>query len=569
MRRRDLDKLRRLDPKLASQLEGVLAQGKDGAGAPPETPEAAQSGCEPAEAGPRCDDAGHEPRAAVGAPERACQAPASPETARPPEGPVSAPGPTGVEEDPPKPGQAEGACEERPAPSPAPFVNAEAQAGLPEVPQTLVSTEATPEESQAETWAGYEDDCVPDGELERRRVERAAAREAQRAQDRAHCAQLGFFPQAWFRRHGTGKHVSCEQLELQLNGIERRVGRATVWDQGLSATRTMDNVEAQSFTVRDLGDRPASIPGALRGRYPDLTRTQLDLLRVVITAYMGGALGVYEFQPILASDLGMSERALRYALNGGKDRPPGLIELGLVMKRQTWKRGAGDRPSDHHYLLLQAAPALVEELLPLTCMRRADRGARVPRNAGYTRAGARRRAAQGRQSARVARRDLGEQAVHRSRGEVTEPRTERPRSRRPERPAAPKSPPKTARLSCPAQNADNPVPPPSGEGGLRVRRGKPPSPPRLKATLRAETLATASPPLPKTRGCDSPTPPENFLRDRARALDQAARLDPGKLDVWRRRRDRGAKIPDHIDEAIFQDRISRAYKALVDKVLEP
>ncbi|MGH1349173.1 MAG: hypothetical protein ACRBN8_47020, partial [Nannocystales bacterium] len=370
MRRRDLDKLRRLDPKLASQLEGVLAQGKDGADVPPETPEAAQDGCEPAEAGPRCDDAGREPRAAVSAPERAGQATVSAGTAEPPQAPVSASGSVGVEEDPAKPGRAEGASEEPSPPSPAAFVNAEAQAGLPEVPQALVSTEVDPQARLAETWAGYEDDCVPEGELERRKVERAAKREAQRAQDRAHCAQMGFFPQAWYRRKGSGKHVSCEQLELQLDGIERRVGRATVWDEGLSATRTMDNVEAQSFTVRDLGDRPASLPGALRGRFPALTRTQLDLLRVVVTAYMGGALGVYEFQPILASDLGMSERALRYALNGGKDRPLGLIELGLVTKRQTWKRGAGDRPSDHHYLLLQAGPALVDELLPLTCMRR-------------------------------------------------------------------------------------------------------------------------------------------------------------------------------------------------------
>ena len=115
----------------------------------------------------------------------------------------------------------------------------------------------------------------------------------------------------------------------------------------------------------------------------------------MVSAYVGGALRVYEYQPVLASDLGMSERALRYALNGGKERPPGLVELGLVRRRQTWKRGSTERPSDHHYLLLQAGPALVELLLPMTCERWAQLGLRVPRHSGYTRSSARREAARG------------------------------------------------------------------------------------------------------------------------------------------------------------------------------
>ena len=546
MRGKDLDKLRRLDPKLARQLEGVLARRE----APPE------GRCEAAAAGGRQPQA---PKAGtrLGEPEAACEsalpcpAPVAPVEA--PERPVAASSEPRPSDAPVSRGSAEAACEEPSAASSTPFLDAYAQAGLPEVPQVLVSTELSAEQQLAETWEGYEDDAVPPEELERRRAERAAEREAQRARDRAHARQLGFFPGANYRRRGTGDHVSCVQLELQLDGIERRVGRASTWDDGLSAARTMDDVEAQCFTVRDLGDRPDTMPGCLRGMFPDLTGSQWALLRAVVTAYVGGALGVYEYQPVLACDLGMSERALRYALNGGKDRPPGLVELGLVKRRQTWKRGSTERPSDHHYLLLQAGPALVDILLPATCERRAQQGHRVPRRSGYTRSSARREAARARQSARRARFDLAERAVRRSQGEAAERRTESPRERR--KPASPA--PKTAPIDCPAQNADNPVPPPKGEGGLRVRRGRPPSPPSSNVSLRDETSAPATPPpLPPTAG-DSPTLTERFLGDRTRALDGTARLEPRDLDLWRRRRDRGASIPDEIGNVLLHEQLSR------------
>jgi len=554
MRRRDLDKLRKLDPKLASQLEGVLAQGKTRADAALESPRAAQGDCEPAKAGPRCADAGPEPQAAVSAPERACQAPASPETAGPPETPVSALGPVGAEEDPPKPGRAEGACEEPPQPSPAPFIDAGAQAGLPEVPQTLVSTEASPGEKLAEVWAGYPDEEVPGAEQERRKAEAKAKREAERARDAAHSAQLGFFPGGKWRRRGTGPHVRCEQLEMKLDGIEKRRGRRSMWEEGRSASVAMAHVEAQCFSVRELGDRSNSLPEFLRGQHPTLTRTQKDVLRAVITAYMAGALGVYEYEAILASDLGMSERAFRYAINGGKDRPPGLVELGLVKRRQTWKQGTAEgRPSEHHYLLLQVGPELGTQLLPWACTQLARLGRRVPRGSGYTRRSAARRAVELRQQARTSRREGAEKVVRRKLDGAGSKSVQVRRE-------APQASP----IDCAAQNAVNPVPPPTGDGGLGRRRGRPLQIPFSNDSLREPNLAPPSAPPEKTENSDSLPPPKDPLRGRARALDGAARLEPAKLDVWRRRRDRGAKIPDHIDEAIFQDRISRAYKALVE-----
>ena len=468
MRRRDLDKLRKLDSKLASQLEGVLARSKGGVETPPESPEAALAGCEPGES-PRCDDAGDEPRAAVSAPGRAYQAPVSPETAGPSQAPVSAPGPAGVEEDPPKPGRAEVAYEEPPAPSPA-FVNAELQAGLPEVPQTLVSTEAAPAERLAELWAGYPDEEVPGAEQERRKAEAKAKREAERARDAAHSAQLGFFPGGKWRRRGTGPHVRCEQLEMQLDGIEKRRGRRSMWEDGRSASVAMAHVEAQCFTVRELGDRSNSLPEFLRGQHPTLTRTQKDVLRAVITAYMAGALGVYEYEAILASDLGMSERAFRYAINGGANRPPGLVELGLVKRRQTWKQGTAEgRPSEHHYLLLQVGPVLGEQLLPWACTQLARLGRRVPRGSGYTRRSASTRAVELRQQARTGRREAAEKLVRRK----LEGSNSKPVQVRRETPQ--KSP-----IDCAAQNAVNPVPPPTGEGGAREEKGKSPSDPLLK-----------------------------------------------------------------------------------------
>ncbi|MCR9165547.1 MAG: hypothetical protein NXI35_33045 [bacterium] len=552
MRRGDLDKLRRLDPKLARQLEGVLAR-RDADSASHEAP---QGLCGASGAGPtgwttsalpeQHGAACEEPtaRTTTGPGVRTCLGPL----------PCFSATPTALADSPEPPAESSGDA-------PTAFINAEDQAGLPEVPQVLVSTEAPPEERLAETWAGYEDDCVPSEELERRKAERAAEREAQRARDRAHAQQLGFFPGASFRRHGTGEHVPCEQLELQLDGIERRVGRASTWDEGLAASRTMESVEAQCFTVRDLGDRPDNMPSCLRGMHPDLTPSQWALLRAVVTAYMSGAMGLYEYQPILASDLGMSERALRYALNGGKDRPPGLVELGLVKRRQTWKRGSGERPSDHHYLLLQAGPSLVELLLPLTCERRAQRGDRVPRRSGYTRSSARRVAAQARQDARRARFDLGERAVRRVRGEVVERRVEPPRERR-EQASKGHSQPK---LNCPAQNADNPVPPPSGEGGLRARRGRPPSPPSSNVSLRDETLASAPPSPWSANDSDSPAPLEHLLGDRTRALDRSAKRAPiseAQLENWRRRRARGAPVPETIDRQLFSELISAAHSAM-------
>lgn len=579
MRRRDLDKLRRLDPRLAAQLEGVMA--KRGADAPSGGPE-----------GPCDAPAPDEPRLSRGqvgdqpvppeAPSRRVEA--GPLACEEPEGPQ-----TGLLSGEPCGGAQEPS--EAPSQPSGGFADASQQVGLPEVPQVLVSTEASPEAKLEEIWTGYEDDLVPEEELERRKAERVAEREARMARYRENSRQLGFLPGAAWRRRGTGKHVPCEQLELQLDGIERRVGRASTWDSGLSAVQTMDHVEAQCFTVRDLGDRYDTMPSALRGLFPTLTRTQRSLLRAVVTAYMGGAMGIYEFQPILASDLDMSERAMRYALNGGAGRPPGLVELGLVRKRQTWKRGAGERPSDHHYLLLQAGPALSELLLPLSCEQRARRGEKPPRRCGYTRTSARAKAAAGRQAGRRARYERAERAVRLSRKEAgAEPQRQPRKGGQIQRSKPPKD--------CPAQNAVNPVPPPSGGGGLRDRRGRPPSPPTTDASLRDRSLAAATPPLLPSKASDSPPPSLASRRDRAQALDEAARavpsfdpqtllrgrpyapsdraaesepnprrgetkeLDTHDLEVWRRRQQRGFRPPEAIGRKLLDEQLRKLQEAM-------
>ena len=559
MRRRDLEKLRRLDPKLAQQLERAL-----------EAKEAAQSG----EAAAPPPSEGQETRTQARGPEGSCERRGAPRPAPSPAGtwtrapePPARPEASEEQASPPRAAAAapevESACQERPARhSPALFVDMSAQVGLPEVPQTLVSTEASPAERLAELWAGYPDEEVPGAEVERRKAEAKAQREAERARDAAHSAQLGFFPSAWWRRRGTGKHVRCEQLELQLDGIERRRGRHSIWDEGRSASRTMEHVEAQCFTVRELGDRAASIPEFLRGRHPTLTRTQQDILRAVITAYMGGAMGLYEYEAILASDLGMSERAFRYALNGGKDRPPGLVALGLVARRQTWKRGSGEgRPSDHHYLLLQVGPALGEELLPWACTQQARLGRRVPRRAGYTRRSAARRAVELRQEARSQRKQTAERRVRakqleaevrptRQAGSKTEPsRARRERTR-------------NAKLNCAAQNAVNPVPPPSGDGGLGRSRGEPLQNPLLNDSLRERVLAPPKAPLPETRSGDS-QPTEQRACGRARALDEVAKRRPTPdLDYWRRKQAQGLPIPDSMHEALLHARLAELKAAL-------
>lgn len=530
MKRADLEKLRRLDPKLAAQLEGLMAQQEAaGSGTADEgevlpSPSGSTGGVESNADAPEVFTPPPKGHSSGGA-ERACEGPS---------GAVSST--SGSETDPTTVSN---------------FADADSQLGLPEVPQVLVSTEPSPDEKLAEFWSGYEDDAVPAEELRRRKAERHAEREARMAQYRANARQLGCLPWAQWRRHGTGEHVSCAQLELQLDGIERRVGRASTWDEGLSATRTMEHVEAQCFTVRDLGDRFDNMPGCLRGTFPELTRTQLSLLRAVVTAYMGGAMGIYEYQPILASDLGMSERAMRYALNGGTGRPPGLVELGLVAKRQTWKRGSGERPSDHHYLLLQAGPVLAEVLLPLACEGRIRRGERLPRHCGYTRTSARQAARSARQGARRSRFELAEKAVERSRCVARDARREPPRERRQrvEKRA------QITRLNCPAQNADNPVPPPTGVGGLRARRGRPPSPPRTNVSLHDKSQAQASPSSPPSSAGDSSTPKNSPLRDRAQALDEAAQPAPN-LEHWRQQKKRGAPVPDEIDALLLREQFS-------------
>ncbi len=549
MRRRDLEKLRKLDPKLADQLERTMkAREAD------EQPPARSDERLPTAAGGAQESAGR--NGAQGASE----APLSPVAGPCPPPKTTAPvcgestrgsqtGPLETQNAPAPLVESSPAEPEAPEERPTPFVDAVAQTGLPDVPQTLVSTEASASERLAELWAGYPDEEVPGTELERRKAEAKAKREAERTRDAAHCAQLGFFPGASWRRRGTGPHVRCEQLELRLDGIEKRRGRRSMWDEGRSASLAMAHVEAQCFTVRELGDRSNSLPEFLRGQFPTLTRTQKDVLCAVVTAYMAGALGVYEYEAILASDLGMSERAFRYAINGGKDRPPGLVELGLVKRRQTWKQGTAEgRPSEHHYLLLQVGPALGEQLLPWACTQLARLGRRVPKRSGYTRRSAAKRSVELRQKARAGRREAAERVVRRK---LDGPDSERVQTRR-------EGPP-NSRINCAAQNAVNPVPPPTGEGGLGRRRGRPLQIPFQNDSLREPNSASPKSPT----GSDSLPQPKEILRDRAQALDGAARPRPSDLDVWRRRKARGARIPDSIDQVLFAETLAAARNAIL------
>lgn len=561
MRRRDLEKLRKLDPKLAAQLERAMAAQEAGQEPPLSSDEPLSAQARPRESEDSSTASGGEvtppPEASFcpvpGGTGPACREQEEPSgLGRPLEALLEA-----QEQSLPSKGSPEaGSCcgtPEAPGERPAPFVNAVAQAGLPEVPQTLVGTEASPAERLAELWAGYPDEEVPGAEQERRKAEAKAKREAERARDAAHSAQLGFFPGGTWRRRGTGPHVRCEQLELKLDGIEKRRGRRSMWEDGRSASVTMAHVEAQCFTVRELGDRSNSLPEFLRGQHPTLTRTQKDVLRAVVTAYMAGALGVYEYEAILASDLGMSERAFRYALNGGKDRPPGLVELGLVKRRQTWKQGTAEgRPSEHHYLLLQVGPELGEQLLPWACTQLARLGRRVPKRSGYTRRSAAKRAVELRQKARVGRREAAERVVRRKLdGPASEPVQVR-------REATQKAP-----INCAAQTAVNPVPPPTGEGGLGRRRGRPLQIPFQNDSLRELNLAPPPAPPEKAKASDPLPCPKDYLRDRARALDEVARPRPSNLDVWRRRRARGAKIPDDIDQVLFAETLAAARNAIL------
>lgn len=418
------------------------------------------------------------------------------------------------------------------------------------------TNEVSAYEKLSTAWAGWEDDFVPEDELARRKAERAAAREAQRKRDREHALQLGFLPDAHFRRAGTGKHIRCERLEEQLDGIHKRRGNIKIWNPERTAMRTMENVAAQCLSVRDLGDRSDMLPSSLRGLYPTLTRTQIDVLRALTRAYLAGALGILEFQPVLASDLRMSERQIRRAVNGEEGRPPGLVELGLARRRQTWRRGQEGRPSDHHYLLLQAGPKLVEILLPLAYEQRG----RKLSNAGYTRGTARQAARGHRKEGRRARMERVSQVIERRNrwrtGEVQDRCTGSQTRCAP----GPQNPP----LKSAAQRAVFPVPPPPGEGvgELRPRRGKPPALPQKNASLRDTSFAPASPPPSLANGSDFEPTPENSHRDRARALDEVAEVVPKNLEIWRKRKRYGARIPDKVDEQLFNARIAEAKAAL-------
>jgi hypothetical protein len=214
----------------------------------------------------------------------------------------------------------------------------------------------------------------------------------------------GVMPGAKFRKPDSGEHVNATQLDLQLDGIYMRRGRASQWNAELAASRIMTDLRAQTYGARELGDRVLGLPPWARGRW-DLTPNQEKVLAALWVAYRDETCGVFELETTLASDLGFSERTLRNALNGRRwkrkdgtiGESMGLVEMGLAVKRQTWKAGTADgRPSEHDWLLLRIGPAFEAYARPLVFEIKAP-----PRRSGYTKSAAR-------QAARLARKQARE-----------------------------------------------------------------------------------------------------------------------------------------------------------------
>jgi len=122
MKRRDRDKLHRLDPALASQLEGVLARREAEAETPAEVPE---SCCDAAEAGQvPTEEAGPAPSTPTEASGSNHEEPVALAPEEPPESPVEAPEPAGDPGGPPNPVEPEEPSEGPRAPSSTDVVDA-------------------------------------------------------------------------------------------------------------------------------------------------------------------------------------------------------------------------------------------------------------------------------------------------------------------------------------------------------------------------------------------------------------------------------------------------------------
>ena len=187
---------------------------------------------------------------------------------------------------------------------------------------------------------------------------------------------------------GSGEFVPWWKLDLQLEGIERRRGRASQWDEGKAARRTMEDVRAQTLRAGDL--KRWDLPAWLHDFGFKLTPTERSVVGAVVYCHWRQSGGLYDCQVAVAERFGVDERTIRNALWGrpakpsfGLKRRPGLVERGFVRVTQTWGPGTEGRPSDKSWLILRVGPEL-EPMVEMAVYEK-PRGARPPRGSGITR----------------------------------------------------------------------------------------------------------------------------------------------------------------------------------------
>ena len=442
-----------------------------------------------------------------------------------------------------------------------PIAQVREQTNLPEIPGELGNADYALENARRESLAA---------EAETRARERRRARDRTNPRQVSLCGVLN--PDEGYRRQSAGgSFVSWRQLDLELDRIDKFKNRLGFWTKDRKAITALANVRAQTFSAIELGGLDEVLPSWMRGRWK-LTRAQTALLVAVVKAYRFKAGGVMEREPVLASDLGISERALRYALNGrrytvadGTERwSPGLVERGLVSRRQLKRPGTDGRRTDDDVLLLRLGP--IAEALVRPTMAAAPWIEATERQ----RTRAKRHLTKLRRQGRAMRRALATQAWE---------RRQQWRS-----------------INSAAHCADNPASPPEqgGRGRLGLTRGerhspspsprtpqqrKPPPDKRLtQRPPQDEARRKASRPaaLPKPTAGDIDLRPTASAGRRRHAVDGEALAEAGarpihyptakaggaELEIWRRRRSAGARVPEEISTRLFADDCSRAFTAL-------
>ncbi len=445
-----------------------------------------------------------------------------------------------------------------------PSAHPRAQEHLPEIPKELVSADYALDNDRRESLPAL-----------KARMARARRRALDRADPRQTTLRGVLDPNNGYRRHSAGgKFESWRQLDVELDHIDKFKNREGFWRKGGKAREAMAHVRAQTFSAIELGGLDEVLPVWMRGRWA-LTRAQTAILIAVMKAFRFKAGGVMEREPVLASDLGISERAFRYALNGrrytvadGSERwSPGLIERGLVYRRQLKRPGTDGRRTDDDVLLLRVGP-VVEKLMRPTM-------AASPwiEATDAQRTKARDRLQKLRRQGRAMRRTQATEAWGRRQ--------------------------QWRVIKSAAQCADNPASPPmkGGRGRLGLTRGERHKPSQSPRTPRASKNTNVSPPkqrqldnealckasrpaalLPRSTDHDQNLRATEGDRRRRRAQEggleipaefssrpihqeRTNRKDPD-LNVWRARRARGVRVPPKIAERLFDEDCAKAYSAL-------